>query len=465
MEQNCQAGGGQAPVLDSKTLAHRIRFVLYLAALAVFQHGVIAPSAQFIMLSFFASRHGGGDCEASPSLEPCRRGASDLAFYKGVSNCLSHGLGWTFALLTGSWSDTLGRQPFFVAKSLILVLPFASLALHVFGGFTLWAYLVFVPLVNVFDINAVFLACMNDLVPEPENRAVAFGVLIVAVVVFAGATLPFGGLLPRSAAVTASGIMAVLHIVFVTFFFPETSPMSASSKKALGLVSVLRSMARVFGSSSFILRMVYVLVLSGLALAGLGTLLVPYATGYLGMDRKMGAGFAFLSGTAVLSTLALGLKPMLERLGEVGTMRVSLAASVAYPLLVPLCKDALHFMVLTAVFMGPMAMQFPVISAIKSNLVGKDDQGVVQGALAAIRVLAVAVADAFFGWLYRHVTDGGAAPSPSAVCTPIFTTAGLSALAFLVACTLPTELPPPAPSSSSSSSEESESVELVFRPL
>mmetsp|Transcript_36465 Transcript_36465/g.113654 ORF Transcript_36465/g.113654 Transcript_36465/m.113654 type:complete len:488 (+) Transcript_36465:121-1584(+) len=423
-------------------IAYRIRWVLALVALGTVASHLAGPSVQFIMTSFFAQDYNGGDCEEHPKSEPCRRGAADLAFYNGVSNGLSHAVAWAAAMVLGSWSDAVGRRPFIRAKAVFGVAPAIALCLHVFWGCTLWVYLVVTPMFYAFDNVAVFLACMNDLITEPHLRSGSFGVLMGFFIAMAGLTLPLGGLLPVTAAVAASLAVTLVHVAYAFTCFPETLPESVNKKSPPGICAIMRLSVEIFGRNTFILRMVVVLVLSGFGSAGLGTLLPSYMMAYLGFNRKLGAVLVFLCGVSVALSLTFLLAPLLHRYGEVTTMKISLACGVIYPVLIPLCENVVQFTVLTFIFVGPCALQFPVISSIKSNLVGEDEQGIVQGALAAVRVLAVAISDPLFGFIYRLSTDNGARESRFSALVPILCVVSLLALACFVAQGLPPQPPP-----------------------
>ncbi|CAE8615438.1 unnamed protein product, partial [Polarella glacialis] len=63
----------------------------------------IGPCLQYIILTFFAASHGGGDCELTPSSEPCRLAASDAAVYNGASSGICNVVGAFVALGLGSY--------------------------------------------------------------------------------------------------------------------------------------------------------------------------------------------------------------------------------------------------------------------------------------------------------------------------------------------------------------------------
>jgi len=429
------------PVSAATDLAYRLRFVLCLIFLTILQYGIVGPSVQFIVLSFFAAPHGGGDCNAMPESKPCRQAASDAAAYHGTAYFLTSGLEFCTALTLGSYSDIVGRRPLFRAKAVLSVVPIGALALHVFAGGTLWAFLVVCPIYEAVDINGVFLATMSDVVVEPHLRTSAFSMLFLCVFIAVGMVLPFAGMLSANVTLFVALGACVGKVAFVYIFFPETARLATDWDWPHSPWDTITAAVDLLGRNHFIFRMVLVLVVSGLSAAGVGTVLPPYLTAYLGVDKAVGVELVIIGGLSVVVALAFGLRPLLAHLSEVRALQVCMAAATVFPALLAGCSDVWHVFVLTAVFAGPIVLQFPIIAGIKSNLVDDEDQGLLQGALASIRVAAVAVSHLFFGWFYRYATSNGAASSRTAALPPLLVAVALSALALVVASTLPEELP------------------------
>jgi len=102
--------------------------------------------------------------------------------------------------------------------------------------------------------------------------------------------------------------------------------------------------------------------------------------------------------------------------------------------------------VLLGFSVGPLTLLSPVISGIKASLVAEDEQGIMQGALTAATNLASGLCDMFFGWFYAYATAGGSIKQRSAAFPPFVLSGVLGACAFMIACFLPLQLPPPPPS-------------------
>eukprot|EP00443_Scrippsiella_acuminata_P057375 CAMPEP_0115399616 /NCGR_PEP_ID=MMETSP0271-20121206/14929_1 /TAXON_ID=71861 /ORGANISM="Scrippsiella trochoidea, Strain CCMP3099" /LENGTH=503 /DNA_ID=CAMNT_0002823435 /DNA_START=52 /DNA_END=1565 /DNA_ORIENTATION=+ len=433
-----------ATQLPVHVIAYRLRFMFGLIWLTTLQYGAIAPSVLYMSTTFFAG--GDADCEALPDSPACQRGAADLAFWKGVSKGVSHSIAWILLLPSARGVTVTGGASAISREGSPFDLADGALALYIGFDVSLFAYLVLAPLYDTFDINGVFLAFMSDVINERQSRATAFGVLIVGVVVGAAPVFVIAALLPASIAVVVSLVVAGLKLGYIFTLFPETSHHAlsdASNKPKPTIAEVVKQSFQVFRRNSFIFRMVLVLVLAGVSGAGLGAVATPVVTAYLGMQKRETTLLGFLCGCSVIASMVGLLPRLMASVGPVRSLRLCLGISAAFPVLFALCATGYQVIILCTLLVGPMFLEFPIISSIKSNLVGEDEQGLVQGALAAVRVVATAVADIFFGWFYRFATDNGTNEDRKATWWPLGAVTILGVLAFVIACTLPDKPPPP----------------------
>mmetsp|Transcript_65640 Transcript_65640/g.181973 ORF Transcript_65640/g.181973 Transcript_65640/m.181973 type:complete len:186 (+) Transcript_65640:106-663(+) len=139
------------------------------------------------------------------------------------------------------------------------------------------------------------------------------------------------------------------------------------------------------------------------------------------------------------------LGPLIARFGNVRVLQISLAVCVVMPLACSRCTLKWHLWLVAAVFAGPVVLAIPVVAAIKSNLVAKDEQGLVQGAIASISKGSVAVGYIMFGLICKKVTHGGRDASHSAAFPAFLAIAAISLLSLLLACSLAETPPPPPP--------------------
>mmetsp|Transcript_23799 Transcript_23799/g.68889 ORF Transcript_23799/g.68889 Transcript_23799/m.68889 type:complete len:496 (+) Transcript_23799:69-1556(+) len=434
----------------------RLRPLVLLMGLLALQSGVLAPSVIYVSTSFFAGT--GSNCSANPSSEACKRGAAELAYWKGILKAVTISISWISAVAFGSLSDRIGRRPLYRIKALLSGLPVAMLTLHEFGGVSFWGYLVVDTIVDSFEIGGVYVATAADLVTEPSLRAAAFATLMGSLLVMRGVVLLIS-LVPGRVALMMAIAATGMVILYVEAVLPETGKLSAASgaSRRTRCAKQARRAACVLLRNSFVFRTAIIIAASWFALSGVRVLIVPISTGYLGVTKNQGIGLAFVTGASMFLGTAM-TKPLTGLCGETRALRFSLLAAVLYPIAVASSRSLGPLAVFSFVLSGPMIIMMPVVAAMKSNLFGEDEQGLVQGALTSIRVVASALAEFFFGWLYRHTTDRGEAPH-DAVWVPLLTGSTLFAVALLIALGLPHKLPapprPPQPPKSQTQSSES----------
>jgi len=422
------------------SLVWKLRYILVYAVLVVSEFGSIAPALQYMMLSFFAEKHGASDCASLPMIPACRQASSDVAFYNGWSSGLANCISWFLALSLGAYSDKAGRRPCFQAKAWLSLPWIVALMMHIAFGVSLWYALILLPLVRTFDTNGVLLASINDLAVEPTHRAPAVAVVIGGVVTAACVVLPFAALLPPITLVCLSGTFAVVKLLYLHYIFPETNVSRTKARNWEAALAPCTAFA-ILSRDSFIFRMTLVLVFSGLSQAGLNTILMPYLTGYVGFKRSDFLPLMLVCVPAGILAYAGYLRPLIEHAGQVITLRICLALTVAFPALCLSCTSALGFIVLCSIVCGPMTILSPTISGIKGSIISQEEQGVVQGAIAAITNLACGICDVFFGWFWVQVTAGGTQVEKSATVPVFLLSSALGLVAFCLACWLPSEIP------------------------
>jgi len=189
--------------------------------------------------------------------------------------------------------------------------------------------------------------------------------------------------------------------------------------------------------------MACIALIGGVSSVGTGLVVQPYLTSFIGMKRQEMSGLFAVIITSVLVTLGLVAKPLTTYCGDVRTYQLCLLCVALMPAGLCLCAEPCHVMVLMGLLMGPVVLQIPIISAIKSNLVSDEEQGLVQGALAALVNMASALAAPIFGWAYNFCTHGGAAHSRNAAFPPMLVASGVGVAAFLVSLSLPLQVPLP----------------------
>lgn len=424
-------------------LVWRLKHMLFYNTLTIVQLASTSLVFQYMVLDFFAERHGGGGCDKSPSSDPCREASSDAAVYYGVAGGITSCTGWFMALSLGSYSDTAGRRPIFKIRTWISMSSCFAFVAHVLFGASIWPLLVLRPAEMIFDTSAVMLAGTYDLVPQPDQRAPAMAVIIGGFVAAATFALPLGALLPPEIIAAISAVAAVSRLAFLYSLFPETAPNKAETQNMWDIFNAPIAVLPMLTRNSFIIRMAFVLVCSSLSQAGLVTILMPYLQGYLGITRETALPLIMACVASGVVAYSVLLRPFVAHLGQVWALRLCLGFSCAFPLLLAACDSVQHLALMCFIAVGPLTLLSPVVSSIKGNLVAPDEQGLMQGVLAAVTSLACGICDLLFGWLYAFSTRGGTVNDRSAAFPPLFLCSFFGLLAFVLSCNLPLSLPPP----------------------
>jgi len=297
----------------------------------------------------------------------------------------------------------------------------------------------------MWDSNGVAMALVADVIPERSVRGAAMSIAIALILIVVLVCLFLAAMLPVNVSFAVALIAGAIKLVFLFAAFPETANevMSPDACQRQGPKSALRAAYGIITMNSFILRMACIAVVGGMSSVGSHLIAQPYLTGYVGMKRdQMAVMFAVIV-VSVLLVLGVLAKPVIAYFGEVRTYQLCLFSVALLPATLCLCSQPQHVIIVLGVFTGPMALQIPIVSAIKSNMVSDAEQGLVQGALAALVNLASAVAAVIFGWMYNWSTDGGALQSRSAAYPSLITTSAVGLVAFLLSLSLPLKVPAP----------------------
>lgn len=380
----------------------------------------------------------------APKSQPCRLAAGDMTTYNSIVGSFTSAVSVVTALTLGSLSDSIGRRRIFIVKGVLSVSMLYALALYQLAGFTLWIFLLLRPLAAMWDFNGVSMALMADVIPERELRGAAMSITIALTLTVVLVCLVLAGLLPVEISFGVALLAGTFKLIFYFTVFPETmEKASTASHSRQGPRGALVAAAEIITRNSFILRMACIAVIGGMSSVGTGIIVQPYLTSYIGFQRQQLASLFGVIILSVLFTLGVIAKPMTTRFGDVRTYQVCLFGVALQPGVLCICAEPWQVMAMMAPLTGFVALQVPIISAIKSNLVSDAEQGLVQGALAALVNLSSALAAPIFGWFYNRCTDGGASHSRSAAFPPLIAAAAVGIAAFLVSLSLPLTVPEP----------------------
>eukprot|EP00928_Gymnodinium_smaydae_P038130 TRINITY_DN26358_c0_g2_i1.p1 TRINITY_DN26358_c0_g2~~TRINITY_DN26358_c0_g2_i1.p1 ORF type:complete len:464 (-),score=37.37 TRINITY_DN26358_c0_g2_i1:6-1397(-) len=449
---------GDTKPLPAIDVAYRFRHLFFVCAIGLLQGCLLASQVPFIKSTWFAQRYAEPgtvvDCDATPKLSACQRGSADMAYWDGLLSGISGFSAVVTALFLGALSDATGRRKVLVFKFFLGLCASLSFAAVMLFDLSLWTYLIMDALDRSFDAYGVLFAVVSDLTRDIQaQRGPILGSCMVVFVVMACVFMPCSALLSSKVAAVGAAALSALNLVLIAIILPETCPTAARKSFSINVVAFeLSDSIAILNRHSFMRSMVAVLTVAGVAFAGKQMILRPYLMAQFGLDKKHMAILLPICTPSVALAFTFGIWKMVSTFGEVRTLQLSLVANALQTVLTICASHAWQVFGVYAVMMGPGLLFIPLINAIKSNLCSDQEQGKVQGVIAAVRGFAVSFSDIAFGALYEWTTEGGKHTENAK--SALFVVLALTTLAACVSLTLPISYPKPALS-------EEEEVELM----
>ena len=353
---------------------------------------------------------------------------ADAAHVVGILGALWATMQFLSMPVMGALSDQVGRRPVILVSNFGLALAYAMVAA---APSLVWLFVA--RAVN--GICAASVSTANAYVADvtaPDKRAAAFGMLGAAF--GAGFILgpAIGGLLgaddPRLPFWVAAG-MSLANGLYGLFVLPESLPVDRRSRfswrranpvAAFGFLN-RRPAIRGLATSRF---------LEGLAQVVLPTIFVLYATHRYGWDtRTIGLTLAGAGLGSVLVNAGL-VRHAVRIFGERRALLIGLACGTAGFAIYGLAPEGWIFL-LGLPIAALLAFSGASAQAILSRQVGPEEQGQLQGALAALIGVAGMIGPLTFTAVYAAALDGTLGFSlPGA---PLLAAAGLLAAAWVIA--------------------------------
>lgn len=422
-------------------LARRFWPLLVLGCLTLLQGSLVGPQIDFIKATWFARKHSPEveDCNLTPRLEACKRGLADAAYWGGWLQGSSSLLSVFTSLCLGALSDAVGRRTLLICKACIGVMTASALVSVLDYGSSLWVYLLMAALNNGFDTAGVLLAVMADVThDQKENRGAIMGSSQVVSLVVAAVVYPLAGKLAATTAAHSALLAAGVRLVFVTTVMPETNTAKATGASGFTFAMARQQLVEAWGivtRNTFMIRLLAVLTMGGVAAAGKETVMRPYLIAEYGLSKQDLAMLLPVMTPSIILAFTVGLWKGVPRFGEVMVLQMSFAANLLLYFLVILATERWQVFAIYAVLTGPGLMFVPLTNAIKSNLCAAKEQGKVNGLVASVRQLVNGVAAAGFGSLYVVLTDDGLRTEGAR--DALWLVFGLTSLAAALAWTLP----------------------------
>ncbi len=327
------------------------------------------------------------------------------AFWGGIMMSAYAAAMFLFGPIIGSLSDAYGRRPILIAALATLTIDYMIMAL----AQTYWVLLIGRVLAGIAGSTFITATAYIADIAKPEERAASFGMI--------GAAFGIGFVLGPALGGLASGwhitapfwiaaVLSALNVAFGIFILPES--LKPENRRPFG-----RRDLNPFGT------LIRAFLIPGLAIP-LTCIFVfefanmVYVTLWAFWGREVFAWDGFTIGITLsaygvlIAIVQAGILPQLtKRLGDYPTLMLAIAASVT-----SLIGFGFAGAVWAVVIFLPIAalsdMAPPLMTAFAANLVGEDQQGLVQGVIAALASVGAVIAPLILTAVFeRSVNDAG----------------------------------------------------------
>lgn len=305
--------------------------------------------------------------------------------------------------IVGSLSDAFGRRPVLIAVLTTLAIDYVIMAL----AQTYWVLLVGRVLAGVAGATYVTATAYIADIADPKDRGAAFGMI--------GAAFGIGFVLGPAIGGMASSIhitapfwiaagLSAANVLFGLFVLPESLQPENRRKFGRRDLNPFGAILRAFRLPGLAIPLVCLFVFE------FANLVYPTLWAFWGREVFGWDGFIIglsLSAYGVLIAVVQGgiLPQLTKRIGDYKTLLVGITASI-----IGFIGFGFAGSVWVVAVVLPIAaladMSPPLITAIASNQVGEDQQGLVQGVIASLSsVAAVAAPLAMTGVFEAFVND------------------------------------------------------------
>lgn len=334
-----------------------------------------------------------------------RVGAGDTAegaFWGGLMMSAYAGAMFVFGPVIGSLSDAYGRRPVLIMALLTLTIDYVIMAL----AQTYWVLLVGRILAGVAGATYITATAYIADIARPEDRSAAFGMVGAAFGVGFVIGPALGGVASDWHITAPFWIAAALsagNVVFGLFILPES--LKPENRRGFGRrdLNPFGTILRAFAVPGLTIPLVCIFTFE------LANMVYPSLWAFWGREVFGWNGFIIgltLSAYGVLiAVVQAGLLPLMtKRFGEFRTLLFATIAAI-----LGLIGFGFAGAVWAVVVFLPLAamsdMAPPLMTALASNQVGEDEQGLVQGVIASLASVAAVIAPFALTDLFRRAVD------------------------------------------------------------
>ena len=329
----------------------------------------------------------------------------NAAIWGGILTTAFAVMQFLFEPTVGNLSDWYGHRPILLVTLVVMAADYLVMAV---AG-TIW--LLFIGRIVAGITAATHSAAsayMAD-ISKPDEKAANFGLIGAAFGVGFVLGPMIGGLLGTfgtRAPFYAAAALAILNAGFGYFVLPETvtdrirRPFEWRRANPLGAFRYVGSLPG------------FVPLLVMLFLAGIAFFVYPAVWAFYGQERfGWGPGLIGLSlgayGIGTIFAQGLLIRPVLKRFGEYRTVLIGLTIDIIAFVSFAFVSNGYVALAL-AIFASMGSIMGPALQAILSRAADDDQQGELQGTMAAINALASIVAPLMMTGIFAYFTAAGA---------------------------------------------------------
>lgn len=339
---------------------------------------------------------------------------SEAAFYNGVVAVLYALAQFAFSPLIGNLSDAYGRRPVLLTAQAGLAIDYFLMALAP----TLWWVAAARLVSGVFGATVSTASAYVADVSTPQNRARNFGFIGMAfglgfvVGPFLGGVL---GEIDIHLPFLVAGLLVALNVTFGFFVLPESLPPEARRPLAgwreSNPFSALRLLTRLPSLTPFLLCFFLVFM----AQRGLESIWVLYADFRFGWGIREAAFSLAYVGLMYIIVQGYLVGRLVGRFSEAPVVSGGYLLAAASLFVFGLIDNGLMALPLIGLFILGAALAEPALKSLASQAVAKDQQGLLQGAIASVNSLVIILAPALANLVLANVSGPAAlAPVPGA---------------------------------------------------
>ncbi|WP_421778963.1 MFS transporter [Hoeflea sp.] len=316
---------------------------------------------------------------------------SQAAFYNGLIAVLYALAQFFFSPLLGNLSDAHGRRPVLLTAQTGLALDYFLMALAP----SLWWIAVARFVSGVFGATVSTATAYVADISTPETRARNFGLIGMAFGI--GFVIgPFlGGLLGEihiQLPFLVSGILVTANVAFGFFVLPESLPPQSrrafAGFRASNPFTALRMLTRLPQLSPYLVCFFLVFM----AQRGLESIWVLYTDFRFDWGVREAAFSLAFVGLMYIIVQGFLVGRLVARFGEPTVIGAGYLLASASLLLFAMIEQAPLAVLLIGLFILGAASAEPALKSLSSSMVGKDQQGLLQGAIGSVNSLVIILA-------------------------------------------------------------------------